>query len=281
MEFSDILNSFTYLVAAFVIFLLGKLIFRIFNPSIKIYHELLEKDNFAFSLAIVGYYIGLVCAIGSAIVGPSKGILIDLIDIFSYGLLAIVLLNLAALINDKIILNKFNINKEIIEDRNAGTGAVEMANYVATGLIIYGSVVGEGGGYLTAIGTWFIAQIILVLASKVYNLMVPYNIHEEIEKDNVAVGIGYAGAMIAMANIIRFGIQSDFDGWADHLTTIGIDALLGLILLPVVRFLTDKILLPGRRLTDEIVNQEHPNIGAACIEAFAYIGGSVLITFTL
>jgi len=52
-------------------------------------------------------------------------------------------------------------------------------------------------------------------------------------------------------------------------------------MLPVARVLTDKILLPGQKLTDELVNQEKPNIGAGIIEAFAYIGGSVLITWCL
>ena len=35
------------------------------------------------------------------------------------------------------------------------------------------------------------------------------------------------------------------------------------------------------QLTDEIINQEKPNVGAALVEAFAYIGGSVLITWAL
>ncbi|MFT7149322.1 MAG: hypothetical protein ACI82Q_001181, partial [Nonlabens sp.] len=60
-----------------------------------------------------------------------------------------------------------------------------------------------------------------------------------------------------------------------------IDVAIGLAFLPLARFLTDKILLPGRNLTDEIVNQEKPNNGAALVEAFAYIGGSVLITWAL
>ena len=103
-----------------------------------------------------------------------------------------------------------------------------------------------------------------------------YYVHEHIEKDNVAVGIGFAGALVAIANLIRFGIAGDFDGWLPTFTEAGFELALGIVLLPVMRFLTDKILLPGQRLTDEIVNQEKPNIGAAVIEAFAYIGGSVV-----
>ena len=73
----------------------------------------------------------------------------------------------------------------------------------------------------------------------------------------------------------------DFEDWISSIEDIAFDVTIGFILLPVARWFADKILLPGRKLTDEIVNQEHPNNGAALIEAFAYIGGSMLITWAL
>ncbi|MCT4637618.1 MAG: DUF350 domain-containing protein [Bacteroidales bacterium] len=283
--YMTIIESVAYILSAFVIMFVGKVIYNITHKSIDVKNELIEKDNFAFSVAHVGYFVGLLLAVGSAIVGPSNGLMIDLLDIGVYGVLGIILLNLSVLINDKIILRKFCVKKEIIDDQNAGTGVVEGASAVASGLIIYGAVVGEAAnlmhGITTAVVFWAIGQVVLVLTSYVYNLITPYDIHEHIEKDNVAVGVGFAGAMIAIANLIRFGIQGDFVGWSNIFTEVGIDVLIGLAVLPVMRLITDKILLPGARLTDEIVNQEKPNVGAALIEAFAYIGGSVLLTWTL
>ena len=283
--YMTIIESVAYILSAFVIMFIGKVIYNITHKSIDVKNELIEKDNFAFSVAHVGYFVGLLLAVGSAIVGPSNGLMIDLLDIGVYGVLGIILLNLSVLINDKIILRKFCVKKEIIDDQNAGTGVVEGASAVASGLIIYGAVVGEAAnlmhGITTAVVFWAIGQVVLVLTSYVYNLITPYDIHEHIEKDNVAVGVGFAGAMIAIANLIRFGIQGDFVGWSNVFTEVGIDVLIGLAVLPVMRLITDKILLPGARLTDEIVNQEKPNVGAALIEAFAYIGGSVLLTWTL
>lgn len=281
MDILSIVNILTYLASAFVLFAIGKLIFRLFHPGLRIYHELLEKDNLAFSLSLIGYYIAIVIVIGGVIIGPSRGMLLDLIDIFTYGIMSIVLLNVSSRINDSLILNKFKVRKEIIDDQNPGTGVVEMALYIGTGLIIYGSVVGEGGGYHTALIFWAVAQVILWLAAKVYNLITPYDIHEHIEADNTAVGIGYAGAIIAISYLIMVGIEADFESWSSHFLTIGIDTGLGFILLPVMRIITDKLLLPGQNLTDEIVNQEKPNIGAAMIEAFAYISGAILIGWTL
>jgi uncharacterized membrane protein YjfL (UPF0719 family) len=283
--YMTIIESVAYILSAFVIMFIGKVIYNITHKSIDVKNELIEKDNFAFSVAHVGYFVGLLLAVGSAIVGPSNGLMIDLLDIGVYGVLGIILLNLSVLINDKIILRKFCVKKEIIDDQNAGTGVVEGASAIASGLIIYGAVVGEAAnlmhGITTAVVFWAIGQVVLVLTSYVYNLITPYDIHEHIEKDNVAVGVGFAGSMIAIANLIRFGIQGDFVGWGNVLTEVGIDVLIGLAVLPIMRLITDKILLPGARLTDEIVNQEKPNVGAALIEAFAYIGGSVLLTWTL
>ena len=289
-----IFETFLYLATAFILFFIGKVVYSMVHARINVKDELVKKDNLAFALAIIGYYIGLLLAIGSAIIGPSKGIVLDLVDIGIYGLLAIILLNLSSFINDAVILSKFKIEKEIVDDRNAGTGVVLAASYIASGLIIFGAVSGEGenffpglswgytlSGIVSAVSFWFIGQIILVITAYFYNLITPYNVHEHIEKDNVAVGIGFAGALISLANLVRHGISGDFIGWTENAYWLGIEIMIGLAFLPSVRLITDKVLLPGEKLTDEIINQEHPNIGAAMIEAFAYIGGSVIITWCL
>lgn len=283
--FMTIVESLAYITAAFSIMFIGKIAYGFTHRAIDVKKELVINDNLAFSVAHVGYFIGLLMAVGSAIVGPSNGLLIDLMDIAIYGVLAIVLLNLSVLLNDKLILRNFSVRKEIIEDRNVGTGVVEAASAIASGLIIFGAVVGEAQnlmhGIISAIAFWAVGQLLLIFTSYVYNLITPYDIHKHIEKDNVAVGIGFAGAMIAIANLIRFAIEGEFEGWIEILSEVGIDVFLGLLLLPLIRLITDKILLPGAKLTDEIINQEHPNIGASLVEAFAYIGGSVLLTWSL
>ncbi len=275
------LSSLVYLAACFMLFYLGKLLYGVFHRQVNVKHELVEKDNFAFAVAHVGYFIGLVLAITGALIGPSEGLIPDLINIGIYGGLAILLLNLSVIVNDKLLLPRFSVYREITEDRNVGTGAIEGANAIATGLIILGAVSGEGGGVLTAIVFWLIGQLLLLLTAFVYRALVPYDVHDQIERDNVAVGLGFAGALISIANLIRFGLMTDFYSWTQSLTDVGVNVAIGLLFLPIVRLLTDKILLPGRKLTDELVNQEKPNVGAGLIEAFAYVGGSVLITLCL
>ena len=263
MDYVDgIITSLVYLAASFTLFFIGKVAYQLFHPKVKVADELVEKDNFAFSVAYVGYYIGLVYAIGGAIYGESEGLWLDLMDIGVYGLLTIILLNLSILINDKILLSGFSVKKEILEDQNVGTGVIEGANAVATGMIVLGAIHGEGYGFggpvVTGVLYWALGQVLLIVASRVYYAITPYNVQAEIERDNVAAGIGLAGAIIAIGNLIRFALMHDFESWIITLEDVGIDVAIGLVFLPIARLLTDKILLPGQNLTDEIVNQENP-----------------------
>ena len=52
------------------------------------------------------------------------------------------------------------------------------------------------------------------------------------------------------------------------------------MLLPLVRLFADKVLLPGARLSDELL-QDSPNLGAGVIEATSYLAASMLIGLTL
>ncbi len=270
-----------YLLASFILFFIGKLFYQLINRRIKVDEELVKKDNVAFAISMVGYYFGLIMAIGGALAGPSRGLLVDLIDFGSYGLLAILLMNLAIYINCKLILYRFSSEDEIIRDQNAGAGAIQFASYVATGLIIYGALSGEDGGLLTTLVFWALGQVVMVLAGLVYKWMIPYDIHAEIEKDNVAAGVGFAGALLGIGNITRIACSGDFISWEENLIKFGYIIVFGLILLPVTRLLTDKVLIPGEKLTDEIAHQEKPNLGAAFVEAFSYIGASFLIGWAI
>ena len=280
-----LLTTLTYIAVSFLLFFIGKIAYQLFHPRVKVAYELVENDNLAFAFAHVGYFIGLLLSIGSVMLGESEGLVNDLMGIGIYGLLSIVLLNLSLIINDKIILSNFDLKKEIFDDKNVGTGIVEGANAMATGLVVMGAITGEGYGELGPIVNvlvyWILGQVILFVTSKIYNLMTSYDVHYHIERGNIAVAVGYSGAIIAIGNLINNALAHDFDSWMVTVQDVGFNVIVGFAFLPIARFLTDKILLPGQKLTDEIVNQEDPNVGAAIVEAFAYVGGSMLIVWAL
>ncbi len=281
MLLDNFLTSVIYLITCLGLFALGHIVFRLCRTGYNFHHELVEEDNAALALVMSGYYLGLIFSIGGVIVGPSAGLMEDLADLLVYGLLGITLLNISAWINDRFILSRFQIRKEILIDQNSGTGVVEFAVFVASGLNIFGAVYGTGGSIFTTLVFWAVGQCVLVGIGHYYNLITHYDIHEHIEKDNVAVGVGFAGALIAIGNLLRAASAEDFVSWSSNLLTFFWMVLIGLLLLPLARVATDRILLPGRSLADELVNQEKPNIGAAYLEAVSYIGSSFLIIWCL
>lgn len=280
MSIDQLLTGLVYLLAVLVLLFIGKLVYDVLHRGFSLREELLERDNLALAITVGGYYLGLVIAIGGVLVGPSEGLLIDLLDLGVFGLLAIALLNLSAWINDKVILRRFDNQKEIITDKNAGTGAIEAGNHIAVGLITAGALSGFGD-LVTAGAFWLLGQVAIIIAGLAYGAILPFDVHAEVERDNVAVGVAFAGVLVGFGNVIRFGIEGDFVSWQENLTRFGLFTLVGLVLLPFVRFVVDRMLLSGASLTDELVHQEKPNIGAGAIEGISYLAASMLIGWAI
>lgn len=279
MDLDNLVSAAIFIIVFFIFFFIGKVVNDLLHREYKLKFELVEKDNAALALALVGYYFGLVLAIGGTIAGPSIGLVEDLYDLVIYGILSIILLNISWFLCDKLILYKFRVSEELIRDHNQGTGVVSAGISVASGFIIYGAVSGEGGSIWTVLVFWALGQVLLILAGLVYELITPYNIHAEIEKDNVAAGVSFAGALVSIGVIIGLAGEGDFTAWSIDLPVYMGFALLGLILLPIIRLLSDKVLLPSVKLSDEISAQEKPNVGAAYIEAFSYIAAAFIISW--
>ncbi len=280
MSLEQIYTGFIYLAVVLVLLVIGKWVYDALHRRFVLRTELIEKDNLAVALAVAGYYLGLVIVLGGVVSGPASfNVLDDVIGLVIFGLLGIVLLNLSAWINDKVVFSKFDNEKEIVEDRNAGMGAVEGGNYVAVGLITAGAMSGEGG-LLPGLAFWILGLVALIVAGLVYDKITSYDLHDQIEKDNVAVGVAFAGVLIGFGNIIRLAGAGDFVSWNESLTEFGYYTVVGLILLPLVRIFADKVLLPGASLSDELV-QDRPNLGAGFIEAVSYLAASMLIGLTL
>ncbi|MCU0574099.1 MAG: DUF350 domain-containing protein [Syntrophobacteraceae bacterium] len=280
MFMGTIVLGVVYLLSALVLFVVGKFLFDFTHRGFGFKEQLIERDNLAFALTLGGYMLGLTIALGGAMSGPPISLTVNLIDIFLYGAIAIVLLNASVWINDWLILHRFSGEKEILQDQNCGVGVIEAANSVAVGLIIYGSLA-AGGHVLEVLVFWALGQAALIASAKIYNWMAPFDVQDALEKDNVAVGAAFAGMLLGIGNIVRFAAQGTFVSWSQNIAFFVSVAVFGLVVLPAARFAADRVLLPGGRLTDELVHQEKPNIGVGVIEAVVYVAMSFLIGWSI
>ena len=280
MFWGTVILGGVYLLSALILFVLGKFLYDLTHRRFGFREQLIERDNLAFALAFGGYLLGLTLALGGAMSGPAISLAVNLIDIFLYGFIAIGLLNVSVWINDRIVLHRFSGEKEILQDRNCGVGAVEAANSVAVGLVIYGTLA-AGGHVLEVLVFWALGQVTLAISAAIYHWTAPFDVHDALEKDNAAVGVAFAGMLLGIGNIVRFAAQGTFVSWGQNIAFFFSVASFGLVALPAARFAAERILLPQGRLTEELVHQERPNIGIGVIEATVYLAMSFLIGWSI
>jgi uncharacterized membrane protein YjfL (UPF0719 family) len=266
-----------YLVVILVVLFLAKWIHNLLTPY-KIDAQLTEEDNKAVALSFSGYLFGVGIVILGVYSNPAAPNLYkDLLDTLIWGLIGIVLLKFSYLINDKILLGKFKNVKELVTDKNVGTGAVEWGSYVGAALIIYACLIGEDEsfmhGILSTLIYFVMGQVGFIIFGWLYQLISRYDLHAEIEKDNVSAGVAFglnltAVAILLSGYILRYDSLFGFVVWM----------VLSFIFLIVSRYLVDKILLPGSLLDEEISRDQ--NWGAALVEGGVAISLALLLVPT-
>ncbi|MGD9201187.1 MAG: DUF350 domain-containing protein [Chitinispirillia bacterium] len=258
-----------YLILAFILLWLGKLSNDLVT-SYDIDKELTQKDNKALAVSYVGYLIAQGIIILGVISGPDEySLLLELGLVALWSIIGIALLNLARIVNDKLIFSKFCNKKEIIEDRNVGTGAVQFGSYVGTAFLVKAIVSSESAGLVRdIIGTvifFIIGQIGFILFSIIYQKITKYDLHDEIEKDNIAAGVSFGATLVAIGIIMSHSIEI-----TDSIPSFIVWFVNGVILITASRFIIDKVILPKHKLDEEI--SQDRNWGVSLIE-----GGSAII----
>ena len=209
-------DSFLFLILSLIMLWIGKKVYDIFTPY-KIDKELTTNDNKAVAVSFTGYLTGLGIIIWGVVESPSspdnimfgmemsdKALLItDVMQVIIWSSIGIVLLNVSKLVNDKLILSKFNNTKELIEDKNVGTGAVDFGAFIASAIIIKSVVSGEtvlcmGWEMVGTLVFFTVGQILFIIFAMIYQKITSYDFHAEIERDNAAAGISFGLALVAV-----------------------------------------------------------------------------------
>lgn len=279
----QLLVDLSYVVLALVVLLVAKLALGFLTPY-DTDDELTGKDNPAFGISILGYYLGvLIVFLGAIYHDPSLSegeevvldhFLVDLGVDLIWALSAVITLNVARFVLDHVVLRGFSVRDEILRDRNTGMGAVEFGTYVSAGLVVAGAISGEGGegvagGLITTLSFLALGLACLVLFALGYQRLVRYDLLAELEADNPAAGLAYGGNLIALGIVLMRGSAGSFTDWADHLERFGFYAVMGLFLLVVARRVIDGAFLTGRTLQQEIAEDRNVNAG--------YLEGGLLI----
>lgn len=224
--------------------------------------QLFKADNPAVGIATAGYYIGIMIAFTGVITGTSQGWLVEIREGAIYGILAIIFQTIAGWSADKFILRKFKVEDELIRDSNKGTAWALFGIYFATGMVVRGAIMGDSPTILNGLTSSFVyfilGQVAFIVISHFYQVITAYDFHKEIEDDNVAAGLAFGGFLSAVGVILSHASGSS-TGIGDILIFI-CWTILSLIILSLTRFLVvEHILVPGHRITKEIITDRNEN----------------------
>ena len=282
-------RGLVYVGLAIIVLGIARLVQGVLTPY-SVREQLVARSNLALAIAVTGYYLGTIIIFIGAVYQPlgvsSDGSLgfttqfgWDVLEVFLTSLVGILILNVARFVADKLILYQFSTVDEIINDQNTGTGAVEFGVYIAVSLIIAGSITGEGGGPLTSFAFLGLGMLALILFTLFYEFTTSYYIHQEIERDNTAVGVALAANIIAIGIVTFKAVFGNFVGWTEALIGFAVFAVIGFIVLLVVRLLFDYVLHPKANVSHELAEEQ--NLGFAFLEGSVVIGASMILFFAI
>ncbi len=283
-------RGLVYVALGLAILILAKYARDIVTRSYRIDEQITKSRNLAVSLRFSGYLMGVVLVFLGALYQPllvsaeegfgfNRDFGEDVLKVFLYSLAGIVALNIVRIIVNRLVLYKFDIEKQIVEGQNVGAGAVEFGTYIATGLLIGGAASGEGGGPETALAFFGMGLVVLILFALVYQLTTPFDIHKEIEGDNTAVGIALGSNLIAMGLVTFKAVFGNFNGWNDALASFFVFVVIGFVLLFVLRLLIDVLLLPTAKISKELAAER--NVGVAFVESSIVISSALILFFAI
>lgn len=275
-------RAIVYLTIILAVFFLAKKTFDWLAPY-DLNEQLTTADNKAVAVAFGGYLfaVGIVLlsvlqseeytgSAGSAAIAY----LTDIGATIAWCLGGIGLLHLARLINDKIMFYKFDNVKELVEDQNLGTGAIECGSYIGSGLIVHAALSGQSDsvvdGLITTLMFFALGQVLFIVFGFMYQLVTRFDVHQEIKQDNAAAGVS------AGMNLVAIGVLlSGYIKFSDSLPGLGMWFVLAALLLLTSRYMVDKFMLPGGLLDEEIKNDK--NWGAAFVEGATAIAIAFLV----
>ena len=282
-------RGLVYVALGLAILTLAKFARDILTPY-RIDEQVTKKRNLAVSLRLSGYLVGVVLVFLGALYRPflvsaqeglgfNRNFGEDVLEVFLYSLVGIVALNIVRIIVNRLVLYKFDIEKQIVEGQNIGAGTVEFGTYIATGLLIGGAASGEGGGADVALAFFGMGLVVLIVSALFYQLTTPFDIQKEIEGNNTAVGIALASNLVAMGIVIFKAVFGNFNGWNEALASFFVFVVIGFVLLFVLRLLIDVLLLPTAKISNELAAER--NVGVAFVESSIVISSALILFFAI
>jgi uncharacterized membrane protein YjfL (UPF0719 family) len=262
------------LVAARFLFLL--------STPFRVGNDLVDAENPAIGLVFGAWLFGVALALAGTLFGRGEDETLAAVGkILVEGAMVVALLRISIWVNDRLILHRFCIVKEIRDDRNLGVGFCVAGSCVASGLILNGALTGFSENFASGLRDiaifWLLGQITLVSGAFVYHKISRYDVHALIEHDdNVAVGIGFGAFLVSLGLVVRAAIVgAGLDSISRELPRTLLLALVGVLCVIVVNAVAPLLVTAKVKYEDEV--EMHGNIAVSTVTACATLAAAMLL----
>jgi uncharacterized membrane protein YjfL (UPF0719 family) len=239
-------------------------------------------ENPALALREVGSVLALFL-VGSAVVKGTlrgEGIGTDALWCAAYALLGLVLLETMSFVGLALILKR-NLRDALVRG-NVAAGLAAAAHHVAMGVLTSKAVAGNDLRGLGLSVTFFVIGVLAhQLLVSLFRVVTTYDDAEQIDGENTAAALSYAGMTLGVALVIARALEGDFVDWPTALGGFGALVSMNLAFYPLRQLVVQTLLLGappkwrGGALDDAIGRDRR--LGVAALEAGAYLGGALAI----
>jgi uncharacterized membrane protein YjfL (UPF0719 family) len=264
-----------------VLLLAHRLLQRLISPKSSLRAELLG-ENRAFALREVGDVLA-VFLVGAAVTKNcvhGEDIATDVTWTAVFGLLGLCLLELSGVLGLRVLMKKRLTGA--LERGNVAAGTAAASHYVAMGLLTSRAMAGSDlRGLSLSLAFFALAVIAHQMLVTIFRFLTTYDDTEEIEGENLAAALSYAGASVAVAVVVARALEGDFVDWPSAMIGFATVTVVALGLIPIRQILVQGILLGGRPTVrggdlDEAIGRDR-NVGAAALEATTYLGAALAL----
>lgn len=237
-----------------------------------------DHNHTPVAVEMGGFVLALVIGLTGSIVAAPGSWWEEALALFATGAIAVAVL----FVNDRLVgwllLGRIDADRAVADEHNLAVAIVRSAANVGAALALRGAL-GHDSPLAERVVMVLVGQVALVLMARAYQALTPYDDQTEIRHKNAAAALPLAGILVAVGLLIGAAMEGEGAGLGEDLVSVAIDLGVSGVGLVALRWLGDKLLLPGGSFAREIAVDKNP--GAGFIEGVVYVGGAVTVTFFL
>jgi uncharacterized membrane protein YjfL (UPF0719 family) len=254
---------------------------RVFSPKHTLTIDMRGK-NVACQILQVGHVLAVLLLVPGVVKNAlvERSLATSALWAAAFAAAGLLLIQVVGTISIRTLL-RATLQREL-ERGNVAAGVAAGSSYVAVGILASRAIAGSDLRGLGLSVTFFgISVATLGAFVALFRALTTYDDAEQIQGENLAAAISYAGITIAIALLVGRAVEGDFEGWRTSLIGYGTVVAGGLALYPVRQIIVQGLIL-GRIPTlrggslDDAIGLDR-NRGMAIMEALTYIATAVAV----